>query len=136
MLEEGFIDVSQILDVGVYILLRCGIVVYVGQSRSMVRRIASHKAGSSKKWVVGKGFGIIFDKVFVYPCTLDKLDAMEQALIKKYEPRYNVRHNPRPPRLRRVPRPLAEITASILAHRRVSAAPSASSRPSIDRRGR
>ena len=40
---DGFIEVTPILGVGVYALLRDGVVVYVGQSKKMLQRISAHK---------------------------------------------------------------------------------------------
>jgi len=42
MQEEGFLDFSALLHCGVYMLLRSGKVVYVGQSKSLCARIHTH----------------------------------------------------------------------------------------------
>lgn len=131
--EEGFYDVSEIQECGVYMLLLKGLVVYVGQSRSMLARIYSHNAARAKRkpstWQKVKP--IPFDEIHVRPCPVDELDNLEQELIAKYNPRYNTHHRT----TMRVPIALAEIAQQIMTHRKI-ASPIAAPRPQIDRRGR
>lgn len=92
---DGFDDVSVILSPGVYALVKQGIVIYVGKSRSMYSRIYTHRttANRAKKgkdipsWLPVKGF--VFDQVFVRKCRLEELDDLEAQMINRYKPRYN-----------------------------------------------
>lgn len=131
--DEGFYDVSEIMECGVYMLLLKGLVVYVGQSRSMLLRVATHYSARAKRrpntWQKVKA--IPFDEVRVCPCVVDALDDLEQSLIAKHQPRYNTHHRTTP----RVPIALASVVQQIMTHRRI-ASPSAAPRPQIDRRGR
>lgn len=92
---EGFVDVTAILRCGVYALLREGAVVYVGQSRKMLARVAAHKSNWGRKstpsWMPASCRGILFDEVRVLPCRVEDLDAIERAMIDLYKPRYNIR---------------------------------------------
>lgn len=95
---EGFEDISTVLRAGVYALAYRGAVVYVGKSKSLYSRIYAHrsmwtKARQGKKppaWWPSSVKGILFDEVHIRPCRLDQLDALEQELINRYKPRYNV----------------------------------------------
>jgi predicted GIY-YIG superfamily endonuclease len=80
-----FKDVTSVLVSGVYILL-CGIIiVYVGQARCLSVRIGQHR--EEKK--------IKFDGVKIYPCEhKGRRLAMERLLIRKYQPKWNVKHKP------------------------------------------
>lgn len=91
---EGFDDFSCMLRSGVYALGHKGKVVYIGKSRLMLRRIYQHRYnwGRAKKfghptWLPK---GILFDEIFVRPCTLEQLDQLEYAMINLYKPRYNI----------------------------------------------
>ena len=96
---EGFTDVSDSLRSGVYALCRKGVVIYVGKSKSMIGRINTHRrawADRRKKesWinnVLGIP-GLFFDEVHILPCPAHMLDYVEQAMIEKYRPHYNVQH--------------------------------------------
>lgn len=92
----GFIGVSEILRSGVYALVYRGAVVYIGKSKVMLGRIYTHRSQWGRKalpWLPIKG--ILFDEVFVRPCTLDQIDELEYEMINLYKPRYNVmlKHN-------------------------------------------
>lgn len=92
---EGFVDISDCLRGGVYVLLSHGTVVYVGKSKAMLVRIYSHRALARKRapaWL--KVRGVVFDQVLVQPCHPDRVDDLEQALIRRHSPRYNIQHNP------------------------------------------
>lgn len=132
ILEDGMYDVSEILECGVYILLRRSVVVYVGQSRSMVRRIYTHMSHVGQKHWLKSQRGFVFDEIWVKPCSIEELDTLERAMITKYQPLYNTHHKTKP---RREQMPLENIVASIMTHRHI-AAPSAEPRALIDRRGR
>lgn len=88
---SGFISVSEVLKSGVYALVHHGVVVYVGKSKTMLARIYTHRAQWGKKsmpWLPVKG--ILFDEVFVRPCPLHLLDALEYDMINLYKPRHNI----------------------------------------------
>lgn len=92
---EGFVDCSVVLKAGVYALVKNGVVIYVGKSKSVYQRIYTHRhlAKRAKQgktipdWLPTKGF--VFDQVYIRPCTVDELDALEVEMINKYKPRYN-----------------------------------------------
>lgn len=97
---EGFADVSWILKSGVYALLKNGVVIYIGQSKGMISRIYTHKTAWGAKsrgkpspdWMPTKG--ILFDEVWVRPCSLDVLDELEREMIDLYKPKFNTRLKP------------------------------------------
>lgn len=92
---EGFAEVSEILKAGVYALVKNGVVIYVGKSRSLYARIYTHRTTAARKakgktiptWLPAKGF--VFDQVFVKTCRLEELDELERSMINLYKPRYN-----------------------------------------------
>lgn len=87
---SGFISVSEVLKSGVYALVYQGVVVYIGKSKTMLIRIYTHRAQRGKKeFPFSQVKGIAFDEVFVRPCPIDKLDALEYDMINLYKPRYN-----------------------------------------------
>lgn len=90
---EGFTDVSTILQGGVYALVHRGIVVYVGKSKVMLGRVYTHRVAWGKKNNAKVGLkpqkGILFDAVWIRPCPLTDIDAIESAMINLYKPRYN-----------------------------------------------
>lgn len=92
---EGFVNVSSILRAGVYALVRDGVVVYVGQSKKMLARIAAHKSNWGRKaqpaWMPASLRGVLFDEAYVLPCRVEDLDELEAAMIDLYKPRYNIK---------------------------------------------
>lgn len=94
---EGFADVSWILKSGVYALLKNGVVIYIGQSRTMISRVYTHKVQWGQKargkpspdWMPTKG--ILFDEVWVRPCSLDVIDELESSMIDLYKPKFNTK---------------------------------------------
>ena len=92
---EGFTDVSLLLRAGVYALCKRGVVIYVGKSKSLYSRIYTHKHFANRgakgrkvpDWLPVKG--IQFDEVFIRPCSLEALDALEYEMINLYKPHYN-----------------------------------------------
>lgn len=66
--------------VGVYFLVRNGVVVYVGKSIDVAARIHTHIQQKEKK----------FDAVFVIECPLDLIDDCETAYIGAMAAEYNV----------------------------------------------
>lgn len=91
----AFINVSAILSAGVYALVRDGVVVYVGQSKRMLSRVAAHKSNWGRKstpsWMPVSIRGVLFDSVFVLPCRIEDLDRIEAEIIQLYKPRYNIK---------------------------------------------
>lgn len=92
---EGFVDASVVLGAGVYALVRRGVVIYVGKSRSVYQRVYAHRTTARRAargnpiptWLPIKGF--VFDEVWVRPCHVDGLDALEREMINLYKPRFN-----------------------------------------------
>jgi len=90
---EGMVEVSAILGAGVYALVRDGVVVYVGQSKKMLGRISAHKSNWGKRtpaWLPASVRGVLFDEVWVMPCRVEDLDAIEKGLINLWKPRLNI----------------------------------------------
>lgn len=65
----------------VYFLLRGRVVVYVGQSVQLLRRIISHQADKE------------FDRVLFIVVPATQLSEIERKFIKLLKPEYNVMHN-------------------------------------------
>lgn len=117
---EGFVpptgsfDVTAILRQGVYLLLREGSVVYVGQSKCMLVRIYAHRNLARKRvpsWLPIKG--VTFDSIEVIPCHPDRIDALERGLIALHRPVHNIAHHPDHPRQPTVAtKVLAKLTPS------------------------
>lgn len=91
----GFVDVSVVLQSGVYALVKKGVVIYVGKAKRLEARISAHRsvartAARGKTiphWMPIKGF--VFDQIFVRHCHVDDLDRLEHEMINLYKPRYN-----------------------------------------------
>jgi hypothetical protein len=128
--EAGFVEISAMLRQGVYLLVHHDVVVYVGKGKVMLGRLYMHRVAWGKKsrkaiTSVIPPKGMLFDRVFVQPCRNDEIDELEQSLIKKYQPRYNIQHKTT------IPADMTGLVARIVASR--GAAPSPA--PRIDRRG-
>lgn len=67
---------------GVYFLWLTGKIVYVGMSRSIFSRIAQHRSGDK-----------VFDRFSFIEVPPDDLPHMEQEMIAKFRPIYNVLGN-------------------------------------------
>src|SRR5882762_505609 len=117
MPEYQHLDLSKLLHCGIYCLLRRGEVVYVGKSKKPLVRLYTHLYNRGKD--MGRslypgtgdgprqnGKGINFDGIWFIPCMLGQLDVVELAMIRKYEPRYNIRGLP--------PRPIPEEIKALL----------------------
>ncbi len=63
-----------------YFLFAGDEVVYIGQSRSLLQRIISHKQGNGKKE---------FNSIALIESTKDKINEEEYGYIKWYSPKYN-----------------------------------------------
>lgn len=91
----GFVEVSGVLLSGVYALVSKGQVIYVGQSKSLYQRIYAHRTRARRiakgdrlpDWITAKAF--VFDQVFIRPCPLDQLNALEAEMINRYKPKFN-----------------------------------------------
>jgi hypothetical protein len=98
MQEEGFVNISPLLHCAVYALVYRRVVVYIGQSKTPSERIRTHirqrKGGVKKSGLYSNRItvGFKFDEVWLRPCMLSELDNVEIAMIKKFQPKYNVKH--------------------------------------------
>ena len=90
---DGFVEVSPMLQCAVYALAKDGAVIYVGQSKKPLARIAAHRAHLGRKstpdWMPIRG--VAFDQIFLRPCRPEDLNALEAEMINLYKPRLNVR---------------------------------------------
>ncbi len=90
---EGFVDASAMLQGGVYALVHRGVVVYIGKSKVMLGRVYTHRSAWGRKSQKAVGLkpikGILFDAVWVRPCSSAEIDDLEYAMINLYKPRYN-----------------------------------------------
>lgn len=85
----GFIDVSQILRSGVYMLLSRGVPIYIGKSKRMLHRLYAHRTkGDKPSWHPIRSF--TFDEVFILPVHVDRLDEVERQMVELYKPRFNM----------------------------------------------
>jgi hypothetical protein len=66
----------------VYFLVRDGVVVYVGKSVNLVKRLSKHLESK------------LFDSVFYLPVTTEDLDAAEKRFITRLNPIYNMTPSP------------------------------------------
>ncbi len=93
MEEDGFFDVSDILQSGIYALTWRGEVVYVGQAKRLFVRLYTHASSRYRlrKVTMGKKTikGSVFDGICVLPCSELELDRREREMIQKYRPKYN-----------------------------------------------
>lgn len=92
---EGFLDASQMLQGGVYVLLHRREIVYIGKAKSFLSRIYTHRSTWSRvrkgdkiaSWLPTKG--IMFDQFFLRPCRPEIADELERSLIALHNPKYN-----------------------------------------------
>lgn len=91
---------------GIYFLCEDGVVVYVGQSNKVIRRVADHLAQNEQAYYHKK-----FDAASVYfiPCPLEQLKEMELYWIQKLKPKYNVTGKGEGRPERREPPPLPQL---------------------------
>ncbi len=104
--EDGFVNISFTLHCAVYALRKRRVVVYVGKSKKPLTRLYSHVNARGKFPQVGVK-KISFDEIWIRPCMLSELDALEVEMIRKYQPRYNVKH--------RAPTPIPDDIRALLA---------------------
>lgn len=110
IMESFCVDITAALGWGVYILYHQGAVVYVGQSKCPLSRIAAHRSLAKRRgpsWL--PILGITFDRAEIVPSHPDRIDEMERALIAFHRPRHNIRHNPPSTLPPTRPRPSAPI---------------------------
>lgn len=95
---SDFSDVTALLGPGVYVLTRFGRVVYVGQSRKLLTRLYSHKNVLERhlkgkpllrRWGQKLPQVIHFDAVWIRPCKIEELAALEAHYISRWLPQYN-----------------------------------------------
>ena len=97
---EGFIDCSQMMRGGVYLLKHRGEVVYIGKAKCFLSRIYSHRSMWSKarkgekvpSWLGDMCKGIIFDQIHLRPCAPEIADRLERELIALHKPKHNIQH--------------------------------------------
>ena len=97
---EGFIDCSQMMRGGVYLLKHRGEIVYVGKAKCFLSRIYSHRSMWSKArsgakvahWLTDICKGLIFDGIYLRPCAPEIADRLEHELIALYKPKHNTQH--------------------------------------------
>jgi len=65
---------------GIYFLLQQDLIVYVGQAKNVLGRIATHRAEGRK----------VFDRIFIVECKAAELDHLEALYIDKFRPTYNI----------------------------------------------
>lgn len=63
---------------GIYFLIREGVIVYVGKSGNVYRRVSDHTKTKE------------FDRISVIECSAESLDALERVYIKKFKPVLNI----------------------------------------------
>lgn len=92
---SGFVNISAVLQTGVYALVYRGEVLYVGKSKRMLGRVYTHlsmwgakRSGKPRpSWLPVQA--ILFDEVHVQPCRPDQLDELESRMINLYKPKLN-----------------------------------------------
>lgn len=83
-------EAEGILGPGVYALVWCGEVVYVGKATQVLQRINSHRTAllnERKRKTTRKA--IPFSTFWFKPCAHSDLDRLEQELITKWQPKFN-----------------------------------------------
>ena len=88
---DGFIDITPVLKLGIYVLIHQSRVVFIGKANLPLAKIWAHRDLSSRKspdWLPIKG--ITYDKVLVRPAHPDRIDRELAALIAIHQPRHNV----------------------------------------------
>lgn len=127
---EGFVEITEVLRCGVYVLMHHDKVVYIGKAKVMLGRLYQHRVrwGTKSRARVSGVIppkGILFDRVFIRPCENHLVDDLEASLIAQHRPRYNTQLKPTT-----VPADLSSIVARLVAKAQVP-----DPRPRIARRG-
>jgi excinuclease UvrABC nuclease subunit len=83
---------------GVYVLLRYGDIIYVGQSKALFSRLDDHMRVRKARGPVGSGDErtnkmrfIPFTHIMIKWCSEQKALELEAELINRYKPEYNIR---------------------------------------------
>jgi hypothetical protein len=114
MEQDGFVNYTALLHCAVYALLKRGVVVYVGQSRTPFKRLYSHATvrgrplSSVSPYASKRKLGFQFDEVWLRPCALTEVDDLERELIQKYRPKNNTAYSGR------IPEELKTLVADII----------------------
>lgn len=78
------VDLQHVHECGLYALYRNGVIVYIGQSNHILRRIGEHRAEGEK----------YFDSFSCIRCDDKKeRDEWERRLIQQHHPEYNIQMN-------------------------------------------
>ena len=80
---KGTKELKKYTLTGVYILIHNEEVVYVGQALNIYARIHTHIAEGKK----------IFNTVKYIECAKEELDVKEYFTIRRFLPKYNIKHN-------------------------------------------
>lgn len=96
--ELGVVEASALLRPAIYFLFHLGALVYIGQSKVPLQRLYAHRSTWGKRKDDWRRFGakpvraILFDEIFLLRCAPEALASTEEALIRRYRPRYNIIH--------------------------------------------
>jgi hypothetical protein len=96
MKSDGFFDYTAMLQPAVYALLYKGRLQYIGKSKFPANRMGQHRHSKKPiKTVFGGRFdiGFPFDEVWLRPCAESEMEEIEIAMIRKYRPKHNTKHN-------------------------------------------
>ncbi len=99
--EDGFTRIeSPCAPSGIYCLLRDGVVVYVGKSKSVYARIAQHhntrrqsKRTAAQRWRTEAELAALevgFDEVWILFCPVIELERLELEYIDRFKPKWNI----------------------------------------------
>jgi len=89
----GFEEITSMLRSGVYALCLGEEVIYVGQSKNVVARIAYHGKHGRVKIHNGKLVLLEFDRAWVKWCPERELNKVEYRMIRELSPKLNRQHN-------------------------------------------
>jgi len=132
MEQDGFENFTALLHCAVYVLVRRGTVVYIGQSRLPIQRLYSHihYRGRIKPMQApyrSHKVGFQFDEIWIRPCMLGEVDGIERDMIRKYKPKHNTLY------ASGIPDDLKSIVSEIIQS---GAVPQPPSRPTLNIRRR
>jgi hypothetical protein len=89
----GAWKVSAIIGPGIYFLYLKGELQWIGSSKNVIHRVYQHYAGNSTTCDGGwTHLAVDFDDVYVLPCIEEGLDIMERSLIRRLQPKRNIKH--------------------------------------------
>lgn len=84
--REISIDIERRWNPGVYLLIRAGDVVYVGQSKDVDQRVLFHVSDQRRR----RRGHMKFDRILAMPTRMKDRRKIEAALIRRFAPIYNV----------------------------------------------